>query len=333
MKFFKPFGRKKERKVLTRKEKLRFYGLEFIKLTGLAFILSPANSLLTNFLLFHPMKDAVADAQQVKEIKQKYKLTWTDAFFPSKDGTKLHAWHITQPGAKKTFLVSHGNGGNLAHRLPIVDALAASGGSIFMYEYQGYGRSDGQPTPDGIVKDGIGAYDYLVKEKKLNAEDIVLYGESLGCAVSTAISQARPVDGIVLQSGFSTITEAAREHLPWFHLFPDEAFPQRFLDNVTAYKTEHPPLLLLHGTDDWVLPCRYSQKIFDSAIEPKQIVLLPNCSHNDLFGQQKDITKKAIDVFVKKLISQTVANKKASEEIFQTAAVTDQTSTVQKHNN
>ncbi len=324
MKFFKPFGRKKETKVLSREEKLRFYGLEFIKLTALAFFLSPANSLLTNFMLFHPEKDAVADAEQVKAIKQKYKLTWTDAYFPSKDGTRLHAWYITQPGAKKTFLISHGNGGNLAYRLPIVEALASTGESMFFYEYQGYGKSDGKPTPEGIVKDGIGAHDYLVNEKKVSAHDIILYGESLGCSVSTAIAQARPVDGIILQSGFSTITEAARDHLPWFRLFPDEAFPQRFLDNVTAYKTEHRPLLLLHGKNDWILPCRYSEQIFASAIEPKQIVLLPNCSHNDVFGQSKAISTKAIDDFVKQLISQTVANKKAPDTIFKTAAITNQ---------
>lgn len=315
MHFFKPFGRKKEKRVLSREEKLRYYGLEFIKLTALALFLSPANSLFTNFMLFHPTKDTVADAQQVKELKKKFNLTWTDEYFKSNDGTKIHGWYITQPGARKTFLVSHGNGGDLVYRLPIVEALASSGESMFLYDYQGYGKSDGKPTPEGIVQDGVGAYDYLVNEKMVAAKDIILYGESLGCSVSTAIGQARPVNGIVLQSGFSTITDAARDKLPWFHLYPDIAFPQRFLDNVTAYKTQHPPLLLLHGIDDWILPCTYSQKIFDSAVEPKELVLVPNCSHNDVFGQSKAISTKAINVFVQKLISQTVANKKVPDTI------------------
>ncbi|MDZ4834353.1 MAG: alpha/beta hydrolase [Candidatus Melainabacteria bacterium] len=323
MGFFKPFARKKEKKVLTREQKLKFYGFEFLKLTMLALFLSPANSYLTNFMLFHPEKDTVADAEQVKALKQKYKLTWTDEYFHSKDGTKLHAWHITKPGAQKTFLVSHGNGGNLAYRLPIVEALADSGGSIFIYEYQGYGGSDGEPTPEGIVKDGLGAYDFLVNDKKVAAQDVVLYGESLGCAVATAIAKERPVSGVILQSGFSTIAEAARDKLPWFKLFPDQAFPQRFLDNVTAYKTKHPPLLLIHGLNDWILPCKYSQEIFDSAVEPKQIVLLPNCSHNDVYGGTKLIATKAIGTFVKNLISQTVANKKATDVILSTAAITD----------
>lgn len=323
MKLF-TFGRKKVKKVLSREEKLRYWSLELIKLSVLAMVISPANSWLTNFLLFHPDKISAADAQTIKTLKEKYNLTWTDAYFPSKSGEKLHGWYITQPGAKKTFLVSHGNAGNLAHRLPLVDAFAACGCSMLLYDYQGYGGSDGEPTPEGIIADGIGAYDYLVKAKQVAAQDVVLYGESLGCAVSTAISRERPVDGIVLQSGFATITETSRRYLPWFRLYPDEVFPQRFLENITAYKTKHPPLLLLHGTNDFILSSAYSQEIFEAAIEPKQLVLLPNCSHNDVFGESKEVATKSINGFVKELISQTVANKKLPDVIVQTAAITNQ---------
>ncbi len=322
MKFWKAFGQKKIKRVMTREEKLKFYGSEFVKLVILALFLSPANSFLVNFMLFHPEVSTVADPAQIKEIKAKYNLTWTDVYFRDEDGTRLHAWYITQPGAKKTFLVSHGNGGNLAYRLPIVDALAATGSAMLLYGYSGYGKSEGQPTPDGIVKNGVGAYDFLVKQKKIAAADIIVYGESLGCSVSTVIAERRPVGGIVLQSPFSTIMEAGRDHLPWFRLFPDEAFPQRFLDNVTAYRKPHAPLLILHGKKDWILPSHYSETIYNSAIEPKNLVLLENSSHNDIYSQDKTAAIKSINSFVKNLISQTVANKKGLADQVKTVAIT-----------
>jgi len=304
------FRRKKDSKEKNLRPRMQRWGIELAKLTGLAAILSPANFLFTNFMLFHPERDTLPDQDRVNSIRARYLADWSDENFTARDGTKLHGWYIKVPHAQKTFLVSHGNAGNLAYRLKIIDALAASGSSVFVYDYRGYGKSEGQPSPEGIADDGIGAYDFLVKEKSVCPDNIVLYGESLGCAVSTIISQNRPVCGIVLQSGFSTVVEAARDKLPFYHLYPDDSFPQRFLDNVTAYKKKHPPLLLVHGERDWVLPCRYSKQIFDSAIEPKQLVLLPNAAHNDVYGIDAAIATSALKTFVQSLISQTVADNK-----------------------
>lgn len=306
------FKRKVKLAGASRRQRMQSIGIELAKLAVLAAAISPANFLLTNFLLFHPEKDTQPDPQRLAAIQSKFKTVWTDETFSAHDGTKLHGWYVQVPNSKKTFLVSHGNAGNLAYRLKIIDAIAASGCSVFAYDYRGYGKSEGEPTCEGIANDGVGAYDYLVKVKNVAPENIVLYGESLGCAVSTYISQKRSVGGVVLQSGFSSIVEAARDRLPWFNLYPEETFPQRFLDNVTAYKHKHPPLLLLHGAKDWILPSRYSQKIFDSAVEPKQLVLLPNASHNDVYDGDSAIVNDALKKFVDSLISQTVAHNKAT---------------------
>lgn len=295
-----------------KRPRMQTLGIELVKLSILAAIISPANFFLTNLLLFHPEKDTQPDPRELAAIKKKFKTVWTDETFKAHDGTKLHGWFVRLPNAKKTFLVSHGNAGNLAYRLKIINAIAATGCNVFAYDYRGYGKSEGEPTCEGITDDGVSAYDFLVNEKKVQPDDIVVYGESLGCAVSTYISQNRPVRGIVLQSGFSSIVEAARDRLPWFNLYPEVTFPQRFLDNVTAYKQKHAPLLLLHGVKDWILPSRYSQKIFENAIEPKQLVLLPNSSHNDVYDCDGARVGVALSQFVDSLISQTVAHNKPS---------------------
>ncbi len=281
------------------------------KLSGLAALLGPANPLLTNLMLFHPEKDIAVTKATIEEINQKFTTTWTDEFFEAKDGTKLHGWWIQRKDARKTFLISHGNSGNLGYRMHLISTLLDCGANVFAYDYRGFGSSNGSPTPEGIADDGLSAYDYLVSTKNVSPDHIVLYGESLGCAVSTLIGQHRPVAGIVLQSGFSTIVEAAGDRLPWMRLYPEAAFPQRFLDNVTAYKSKHPPLLLLHGEKDWILPARYSKQIFATAIEPKQLVILPECAHNDVHYKDTELSKETLKQFLSSLlISQTVAHNK-----------------------
>lgn len=272
--------------------------IELLKLSVLAALIGPANQALMNFIIFHPDRDSNLDPQVVNLINKSLNTTWQDEYFSASDGTRLHGWYIKNPKAQKTFLVSHGNAGNVSHRVLLIAPLINSGASVFLYDYRGYGKSAGKPSPEGIVQDGLAAYDFLNQKKQIAAEDIVLYGESLGCAVSTNIMEKRKVAGVVLQSGFSNIITAGRDRLPWLHLYPESLFPQRFLDNLTAYRSAHPPLLLLHGAKDLILPARYSQAIYETACEPKMLVLLPNCGHNDVHVQDVEISTKALQDFL-----------------------------------
>ncbi|MBK9143530.1 MAG: alpha/beta hydrolase [Candidatus Melainabacteria bacterium] len=154
------------------------------------------------------------------------------------------------PGAKKTYLFSHGNAGNISQRLLPIAALLESGGSVFIYDYQGFGRSQGRASFRNRVPDGLAAYDYLRDHLHADPTRIISYGESPGCAIATKIMEERPVAGVVLQSPFSSVVEAARDKLPWTVLYLESLFPQRFLDNVHPFEKDHPPLLVLHGSRD-----------------------------------------------------------------------------------
>ncbi len=125
----------------------------------------------------------------------------------------------------------------------------------------------------------------LIKDLKVKPDSIVLYGESLGCAVSTALMQSRPVQAVILQSPFINLARTAKDKIAWAKIYPDFMFEQNHLDNLTPYKTKHPPLLLIHGDKDWILNPDYSKEIYKAAIQPKQLLLLEGKGHNDIYPE------------------------------------------------
>lgn len=245
---------------------------------------SPLNTKFANNLLLHPTKGQIVKEDLVEKYRQQYGTEFREVNFKSKNGMLLHAWHFDSSKAKNTILVCHGNAGNISFRYPMISVLLQSGASVFIFDYRGFGLSQGKSDDKTILEDGISAFDYLVKDLRLNPESITLYGESLGCAVASKILKKRPdVNAVILQSPFATLTGACKDKLIWTKIYPDSMFPQRHLENISAYKRKHAPLLLIHGENDMILSSRYSKEIFEEALEPKQLITVPNLGHNNLY--------------------------------------------------
>jgi hypothetical protein len=176
-------------------------------------------------------------------------------------------------------LVSHGNAGNLSHRTILAEALLRSGFSVFLYDYQGYGCSQGSPSIKGVVDDAVSAYDYLVNVEHIPSSQIVAYGESLGCGVTAELSKVRSVRAIVLQSGFPSLTWAAHDRLWFTWLYPQVWFPD--LDCISAVRSnDHAPLLIVHGTEDAAFPVAYAKLLYDKASDRKKLVIIDGLRHN-----------------------------------------------------
>lgn len=241
--------------------------------------LSPLNKPLANRLLLVPFKGFNVLPILDYTVRHGYHCDWQNVYFKSRNGMRLHGWYLKLPGATRTYLVSHGNTGNMGFVLGLAPGLLETGASVFLYDYQGFGKSEGEASYETAIDDGLAAYDFLVQEQHVPKEQIVLFGQSFGCAVASQVMQEREVAGVVLQSGFSNVKDAARDMCPWMQLYPDCFFPETKLDNMTPYTTSHPPLLIIHGRKDVILPVKYASRIYNAAIEPKQIVILPNSNH------------------------------------------------------
>ena len=199
--------------------------------------------------------------------------------FNSKSSNRLTGCLLILNSTAPMVLLSHGNAGNLSHRSILAEALLRAGFSVFLYDYEGYGCSQGSPSIKGVVVDALGAYDYLVNVEHIPSSQIVAYGESLGCGVTAELSKVRSVRAIVLQSGFPSLTWAAHDRLWFTWLYPQSWFPD--LDCVSAVKSRtHAPLLIIHGTEDAAFPVSYAKLLYDKASDRKQLVIVEGLKHN-----------------------------------------------------
>lgn len=203
-----------------------------------------------------------------------------DIYFASEDGVKLHAWFIPSPNAVATLLWFHGNAGNLSHRLDNIQRLKRLNLNIFIFDYRGYGRSEGVPNEEGIYKDSRAAYKQVLAMDGVSVDSLFLFGRSLGgiCAVETAMNY--PARGLILESVFTNSADMSRTVFP---LIPLGWAVRSKLDAVG--KVPHLKLekLFLHGTRDEIVPYDLGRKLFEKAGNPKTFYAIEGAGHNDTY--------------------------------------------------
>jgi fermentation-respiration switch protein FrsA (DUF1100 family) len=206
-------------------------------------------------------------------------LPFEDAWFEADDGTRLHGWYIPHESPRAVVLYSHGNAGNITHRAAILDVLHNRVGvSVLIFDYRGYGRSEGKPDETGIIADARAARDWLAGQEGIAPEDVVLMGRSLGGGVAVDLAAKDGARALVLESTFTSLPDVAAHYYPWL---PVRRLMQTRLDSVSKIADYHGPLLQSHGDADSIIPYEFGKRLFEAANEPKQFVTLPGRDHND----------------------------------------------------
>lgn len=199
-----------------------------------------------------------------------YGLTTEEVRFRASDGTRLHGWWapaVEASEAKGTVVFCHGNHGNISHHLGSVAWLPRRGFNLLLFDYRGYGRSDGEVSRAGTVADTVAAIDFALAR---DPHATVVFGHSLGGAVAIPAVAARPqVRAIAVEGTFPSYRDAARAAAPWLSwlmswLVSDGYDPEDALANLPPR-----PLLVIHGTDDHIVPFRLGKRLHDLAAEPK----------------------------------------------------------------
>lgn len=202
-----------------------------------------------------------------------------DVIFASGKNT-LHAVFHRQPNSRYTVLFSHSNWGNIVEWERLAKQLHSCGVQVFAYDYRGYGASTGVPSLKGLCQDGIAAYDYLVNVEKIPANQIVLFGSSLGTGVTCAIARARPCAGIVLHAAFSSLRNLVLDMMPATRFLPELLFFRPKFDNAGILKQVRTPLLLIHGQfDEMAAPSHAEAVLAASTSSNKKLVILPGAAH------------------------------------------------------
>lgn len=252
--------------------------------------LSPRNCLpIYRNLLFHPstFENDLGDQQFLELFGEIPEQVYFSSGLNLLHGLYFADNFTCEPAGVVTVLVNHGNSGNILDRCNLVKWLRKNKLSVFIYDYAGFGLSEGVPDTTSIVTDGVSAFDFLVT-RGVSPNRIVLYGESLGVAVSTAAALVRKPGAMFLQSGFSSLRQIAIDTFPLLSIYPPELFPSPPLDSAAILSGKHPPILVAHGMKDPTVHYSHAQRLFDAASRKKKLLLLPDAVHNDLVTNFSD---------------------------------------------
>jgi fermentation-respiration switch protein FrsA (DUF1100 family) len=196
------------------------------------------------------------------------------------DGARLIAWYAAAMPGKPTILYFHGNGGSLADRADRIRRFAGAGYGVFMPSYRGYSGSTGSPSEAAIVADARLAYAHL-RGLGVAERAIVLYGESLGSGVAVRLASERPVGAVILDAPYTSLPDVGKLFYP---IMPVRTFMVDRFDSKARIAAVRAPILILHGTDDAVVPLALGQALFEAAPEPKEMAVFKGAGHSDIYA-------------------------------------------------
>ena len=230
-------------------------------------------------------------------------LEYEDVRIQTSDGLELHGWFLpgepkaaSGPNSNVTWLWFHGNGGNIGHRtIELALAHHRTGANIFIFDYRGYGESQGTASEQGTYLDSRAVIDYLSSRPDVDSSRIVYLGHSLGAAVALELSLTQPPLALVLVSPFASVRDMANLTLP----FPPVAWLVRnHFDNISRIRQLEVPLLVLHGDQDETVPISQGRKLFEAANQPKRFQTLEGAAHNDTYEVAGEQYWGAIESFL-----------------------------------
>lgn len=231
-------------------------------------------------LIFYPsssLKYTPSDLGLVYEDVWISVLTWKGKL------EKMHGWWIPSDSSKEVVLYLHGNGVNISANLTSVQKFHQMGLNVLIIDYRGYGRSEGKfPSESEVYRDAQCAWDYLVLERKIEPQNIFIFGHSLGGASAIDLAVRKPkAAGVIVENTFTSMVEMI-DHQGIYRLLPAKLVLNQRFDTRSKVRLLRIPLLLIHGTDDRTVPYTMSQVLYDMAEVPKQLLLVNGAGHNNV---------------------------------------------------
>jgi len=217
-------------------------------------------------------------------------LAFEKVVLPTQDGLKLAAWYVPAAGARYTILFCHGNSGNISHRLDTINLWNELGFNILVFDYRGYGQSQGQPSEEGTYRDARTAWDWLVRDKHVRPDRIIIHGRSLGGAIAANLAVQVEPAGLIVESTFTSYEDMGKEFYPYLPVHWFASFKYRTIDAVRRAAC---PVLIVHSRNDELVPFEFGRRLFEAADEPKQFVQIDG-RHNDGFLFSAETYRRAL---------------------------------------
>ncbi len=266
--------------------------IKIIILTSLVLYL-----LLFLFLYIFQSKFIYFPFKELSTTPESLGLEYEDVIFNSSDGLKLHGWFIPKENHRCVLLFCHGNAGNISHRLDSIEIFNRLGMSVFIFDYNGYGKSSGKPSEDNTYKSAESAWNYLINKKHIKPNDIILFGRSLGGSIATWLAMNHTPKALIIESTFTSMKELASR----FYIFMPVRLLLRYNYNTIGYlKTVKAPVMVIHSRDDELVPFNHAIELYDAANTPKDFLEITG-DHNEGFMISGNLYIKGLKKFLDRI--------------------------------
>jgi alpha-beta hydrolase superfamily lysophospholipase len=221
-------------------------------------------------------------------------LAFDEVWLQTADGETLHAWWTPVPRPRGAVLILHGNAGNISHRLEYLAMFHKLGYATLILDYRGYGRSSGVPSEEGTYRDADAGWRYLLETRKLTAQQIIIFGESLGGGVASWLAAKYPPRALLLASTFTSVPDLGARVYPWL---PVRMLARIEYGNLQRIGQIAAPVLIAHSRGDEIIPFAHGEALFSAAREPKRFLALSG-GHNEGFLYGRDEWVAAVGAFL-----------------------------------
>ena len=261
-----------------------------------------------NPLFFYP------DAKQYN-LPSDSNLDYEDVSFFSRDNTKLSGWFIpavlkgSNKKAKGTIIHFHGNAQNMTAHYQFVKWLPSKGYNLFLFDYRGYGRSEGKAQRAGIYEDCMAALTWVRAKEGIDKDKLIVLGQSLGGALAIRTVADHPefgVKAVIADSPFASYRRIVRDKVGSISLLKWIKWPLSFLLATDGYsavdvvdRLSPVPLLIIHGTDDRAVPFHHGKLLYETAKEPKVFWKIEKGRHIDVLQPHRFKYRQMIIDFLK----------------------------------
>ncbi|PTN36985.1 alpha/beta hydrolase [Desulfonatronum sp. SC1] len=222
---------------------------------------------------------------------------YDDLTLSTSDGVNINAWFVPVEDARGVVLFCHGNAGNIGHRLDSIRIFRDLGLSVLIFDYRGFGRSEGRPSEFGTYLDAQTAWAFLVEEKGVEPGRIIIFGRSLGGAVAAHLAahvgREKAPGALILESTFTSLPDMAARLYPFL---PVRWLAKYSYNTLGRISDVHAPVLVVHSPGDEIIPYANGQALYAAAPEPKMFLEISG-GHNSGFLSSGAVYVEGLDVF------------------------------------
>ena len=261
---------------------------------GIAVLAVVGYVLAAAYLYFFQEKFVYKPSTRIAVTPASVGMRYEEVALVASDGVRLTGWYLPLADARGTVLFCHGNAGNISHLLAVAEDAHRLGLGILLFDYRGYGQSEGTLSEEGTYRDAEAAWNYLVQEAGLAPDQIAIVGRSLGGPIAARLARDKMPAALFLEETFTSIPELGRELYP---IFPVDLLARYEYPTLEYLKQVQCPVLISHSRDDGFIVFAHGQRLYEAASQPKAFTELRG-GHSSAFSEDAAAYEAGVEAFL-----------------------------------